>query len=315
MKILLTMFSIFFCTSFVGIQSNEASEIAEKINNRKFEKVTVCQIKNDPAKYNHKLLEVEALISFSFENFTLDELNCDSEQGIWLEYGGVSSSGTIICCNVVAKRSRTEPLIVEKIPVPLVADAKFRELDNYLQKSSDTNVKATIRGRFFAGKKSKSASGGEGWYGYGHFGSFSLFAIEQVVSFEKNDNPLLDYSNSLLNYESEWTSISFGYFDFKDDPITLQKNADAGNRTWSFDDPKRVAIEGLALRLGISIKEIKSLKKSQEKQGQIAYSWKPNDETKEYWIVVSRPFYLSNYAKDSSKIVWSVIEALEANSN
>ena len=114
-------------------------------------------------------------------------MNCDSDQGIWLEYGGVKSSGTIICCGVEAKRSRRKPLVIEKIPVQLIEDEKFRELDKFLQKEGDTNVKATLRGRFFAGEKVKYPSGDEIWSGFGHFGIHSLFAIEQVVSFEKND--------------------------------------------------------------------------------------------------------------------------------
>ncbi|HZS08178.1 MAG TPA: hypothetical protein VFD58_25310 [Blastocatellia bacterium] len=83
-------------------------------------KVTVCQLKNDPAAYNHKLVQVTGFISHGFEDFTLFDPGCSSWPAVWLEYGGVAASGTMYCCGITADRSRPKQLTVEKISIPLV---------------------------------------------------------------------------------------------------------------------------------------------------------------------------------------------------
>jgi hypothetical protein len=40
--------------------------------------VTVCQLKNDPPAYNHKLVELTAFVSHDFEDFTLFDPTCPS---------------------------------------------------------------------------------------------------------------------------------------------------------------------------------------------------------------------------------------------
>src|SRR6266853_3459986 len=55
------------------------------------DKVTVCQLQSDPAKYNHKIIEVTGFISHGFEDFGFFNPDCSSQQvGIWLEYGGTT---------------------------------------------------------------------------------------------------------------------------------------------------------------------------------------------------------------------------------
>ena len=51
------------------------------------EKITVCQLKSDPARYNHKLVEVTGFISHGFEDFGLFDPKCESKNSIWLDYG------------------------------------------------------------------------------------------------------------------------------------------------------------------------------------------------------------------------------------
>jgi hypothetical protein len=70
------------------------------------EKVTVCQLKNAPPAYNHKLIEVTAFVSHDFEDFTVFDPACPSWPDVWLEYGGTSKSGTMYCCGVTDDRLR-----------------------------------------------------------------------------------------------------------------------------------------------------------------------------------------------------------------
>ena len=40
--------------------------------------VTICQLKSDPAAYNHKLVEVTGFVSHAFEDFTVFDPTCPS---------------------------------------------------------------------------------------------------------------------------------------------------------------------------------------------------------------------------------------------
>lgn len=159
-------------------------------------KVTLCQLKNDPNKYNHKLVEVTAFISHGFEDFTLFDLECTSKQSIWLEYGGKRSSDTTYCCGVTPSRTRPKQLVVEGIPIPLVIDVSFQKLDDLFHRRPDSSVHATIVGRFFSGKQ-QTFPGGTYWVGYGHMGFSSLLAIQQVKSVDSQDRKDLDYGASV----------------------------------------------------------------------------------------------------------------------
>jgi len=44
--------------------------------------VTVCQLKGDPAAYNHKLVEVTGFVSHAFEDFSLFDPTCSSWPGV-----------------------------------------------------------------------------------------------------------------------------------------------------------------------------------------------------------------------------------------
>jgi hypothetical protein len=145
-------------------------------------KVTVCDLKKDSAAYNHKLVQVTGAVSHGFENFTLLDSACPGWPGVWVEYGGQLNSGTMYCCGVSAARKRTKPLIIEGISLSLVTDQQFHKLDQVVQRRSGSTARATLIGRFFAGKK--GAVGLDEWGGFGHMGCCSLFVIQRVVSVE-----------------------------------------------------------------------------------------------------------------------------------
>ena len=44
-------------------------------------------------------------------------------------------------------------------------------------------------------------------------------------------------------------------------------------------------------------------------QGRFVYQWKPDVETKWYFFVVSRPYWLSFYSRDNNKVAWVVVAA------
>jgi len=127
------------------------------------EKVSVCQLKTDPASFNHKLVQVTSFLSHGFENFTLQDPSCGTWPDIWLEYGGEAASGTMYCCGVTNARTRPQQLEVENESVPLLDDENFRELDGLLQASQTyATAHGTVVGRFFSGKEISYPNGNAG---------------------------------------------------------------------------------------------------------------------------------------------------------
>jgi hypothetical protein len=149
-------------------------------------KVSLCQIEGDPSSFNHKLLEITAVVSHDFEDFTLSDPKCPSHQGasVWLEYGGKTKAGTVYCCGVSPDQHRSKQLLVENIAIPLMEDDQFRAFDGLIQRKGATIALATLVGRFFAGQQSHSLEGNF-WGGYGHLGCSSLFVIQRIESFTR----------------------------------------------------------------------------------------------------------------------------------
>jgi len=277
------------------------------------EKATSCQLKSDPASYNHKLVKVTGFISHGFEDFTLFDPTCPSWPDVWLEYGGKVASGTMYCCGVTNSRGRSHELEVEKIAIPLVDNQPFRTFDKLIQRGPDSVLHATIVGRFFAGSDGH-APPGHSLGGYGHMGCCSLLAIQQVLSVDAQDQTGLDYR--AYADESRIDSARCGYRELTpaslySDSIEAQRGAESGQRDWAFDDPQRVARDSLARLLKIDELSIHGIRQIRAAQGRLVYEWKPSKKHISYVIVVSRPYWLSFYSEDPKKVAWVVIAALE----
>lgn len=277
-------------------------------------KITLCQLKSDPAAYNHKLIEVTGFISRGFEDFTLSDPQCPAWPDVWLEYGGTDVSGTMYCCGVTAERSRPKTLVVENITIPLVNDERFREFDKLIHRPPDSVVHATIVGRFFAGELVKYPKG-EVWSGYGHMGCCSLLAIQQVVSVDPQDRDDLDYGATAdhPNIEEEGCGYTFlTPLESSGALIEAQRKADLGTREWAYNDPQRVATDALAQLLKIDERAITGLSETRRAQGRFVYQWSPRAKGASYMVVVSRPYVLSFYARDPKRVAWVVIAAYKS---
>jgi hypothetical protein len=273
------------------------------------EKVTLCQLKSDPATFNHHLIEVTTFVSHGVEDFTMFDPTCSSGPDVWLAYGGTVDSSA-------GGRARTSELRVENIAIPLVDDPVFREFDRQLERPPDATARAVIVGRFFAGRLDAPEQGAAR-RGYGHMGCCSLLAIQQIVAVDPQTRSDLDYRartdeprienkpgcgvrDLLFNHaQAEW--------------IEAQRRAEAGQPPFAFDDPDRVGAGALASLLRIDAGSITHFKRTHEAQGQVTYEWKSHgDAPKSYAVVVSRPYWLSFYAKDPQKVAWVVIAAYES---
>jgi len=146
------------------------------------EKVSLCALQSNPATYNHKIIDVRAVVSHGLNDFTLSDPRCEPRSRIWLEYGGRVNSETEYCCGVKAG-PRTADLVVEGIATRLVDDALFRRLDARVRTRGDVSFRAHLIGRFFAGLKQHTPKG-DFWGGYGHLSCCSLLVIQQVLAVE-----------------------------------------------------------------------------------------------------------------------------------
>jgi len=276
-------------------------------------KLSLCELKKDPAAYNHKLVELTGFVSRGFEDFTLFDPSWSSSPEVWLEYGGTSKSGTMYCCGVTADRERPEQLVVEQLRIPLIEDAQFREFDRRLQRRGGSITRATLVGRFFSGKQVKYPRG-TFWGGYGHMGCCSLLAIQQVVAVDTQERPDLDYDSS-----ADQPDVGPGCsYDFLSDIRPLepllkaQQAAEKGQTDWVFEDPQRVATEGLARLIPLDPRSLKGLRQTRKAQGRFVYEWRPRARGASYMVVVSRPYWLSFYAQDAQRVAWTVIAAYRA---
>jgi hypothetical protein len=271
--------------------------------------VTVCELKTNPGDYNHKLIEVIGFVSHGFEDFGLFDSSCPSWPYVWLEYGGTKKSGTSYCCGVSNNKTRPQELVVEGITVSLTADEKFEAFDRLIQ--PDSVVHATLIGRFFAGKESRLLVG----RGYGHMGCCSLLAIQTVVSVDPHDREDLDYRSSADQPNIEKTGC--GYQDLVppwpySDWIKAQQTADLEGSNSAFDSPKQVAADALNRLAKLDAKTLEDLTETQRTRGRLIYQLKTDKGKTTYMIVLSKPYLLSFYAKDTKKVAWVVIGAYKS---
>jgi hypothetical protein len=278
-------------------------------------KIDVCKLKSDPAAYNHKLVQVTGFISHGFEDFTLFDPTCPPWLAIWLEYGGTAASGTMYCCGVTAARNRPKQLVVENISISLVDDERFREFDKLIQRRPDSVVHATLVGRFFSGKQIQYPRG-VSWGGYGHMGCCSLLVIQQVISVDPQDRDDLDYGASPDQPDITKAGCGYRYLSplepYDDDLIKAQQSAETGQREWAFSDPQRVASDALARLLKINEQAITGMIQTRKAQGRFVYQWRPKAKRVSYMVVVSRPYWLSFYTKDTKRLAWVVTAAYES---
>ncbi len=277
---------------------------------------TVCEVKKDPAAYNHKLVELTGMVSHAFEDFTLFDPTCPSYPEIWLEYGGKSKSGTMYCCGVSADRHRPKELVIEDIPIPLTDDKQFRDFDKLIQPPFRSGrygaiVHATVVGRFFAGRKMQYPKG-TFWGGFGHMGCCSLLAIQEVKSVTAQDRDDLDYGASAD--QPDLGKVGCGYrelttIDPTSDLIKAQQRADLSQNDWAFDDPKHVASRAIAQFAHVDEQSIAGLRQTHKAQGRYVYEWSPDGKAETYMVVVSRPYVVSFYARDPKRVAWLVIAA------
>jgi hypothetical protein len=223
-------------------------------------------------------------------------------------YGGKAEANTIYCCpGEGGGETRSEPLTVEGVQIPLISDLVFQQFTDLLKKERDTTVRVTAVGRFFSGEK-QTIEGSTYWRGFGHIGCCSLFVIQRVEWFEPHTRSDVDYTSEAGWYEKEGCHygslrylrhVSFTYEDgTAEQAIAEQRLADSGAQVWEFNDPQRVALESLKPFYKDEVPVLHNVKKTPVRQ---VFRWRAGKRS--VVIVVTRPYWLSLYA-NAGAVAW-----------
>ncbi len=305
--------SILALLLFCGLCAGQSSDRGTRIDTLGvFEKISLCQLQEDPAAFNHKKVEVSAFVSHGFENSSIFESGCgEMYSGIWMEYGGTASTATVYCCGFTPKKTRPSVLTVERVRLPLVENENFNLLNTLLRKDHGRTARATLRGTLFSGKQTTYPGGRTFWGGYGHMGCCSLFVIPEVVSVLPHDIEGLDYASSLDQPDPEKEGCgNYRIIDREDWKTVLgrQRQVDNGTDTWRSDSPERVASEALS-KLLLMDENARKLEETRKTPGRIIYYWRPTGrKSVRYMIVVNRPYELSLQAKDPANTIWTIAQ-------
>jgi hypothetical protein len=146
-----------------------------------------CDLARNPKAFDGKLIRVRGTLSVHFEDFSLGIRNCDTEQGIWLVFGGDVPGIVTSMANDNVRKPGVD-IKVNDVPYGIKKDEHFRRLYALIAArhgdKPDYSVTATLTGMFFAGEESRTAKGAVDFAGYGHLGCCSLLVITQVSDVE-----------------------------------------------------------------------------------------------------------------------------------
>ena len=212
-------------------------------------RVSVCDLKANPLRYNHQLVELRAQVLLEFEGQEVSDEHCaefNNENSVWITFGGDVSDPAVYCCGSHA-RQPGDKFTVEGIEIPVEKDALFTRLlkdaaayrrNPVAKKGSDDefpgrfyDVTATVIGRFFAGNQDHTRQ--IDMPGYGHMGCCTLLAIQKVVSIDQ-EVP--------RGQPGEW-KCSHNDWQAPEDEASIrhQHAAIPLSDTWRFTDADRVA--------------------------------------------------------------------------
>ena len=282
-------------------------------------KVSACQLKKDPAAFNHKLVEVTGFVTHAARNFTIYDPTCPTWPAIWLEYGGSINSGTVACCKSLADRQRRQPLRTEDLPLPLTDNQLFQDFDRAIQPpfppdQAGAVEHATIIGTFFAGRQMQDAAGQPYWGGFGYLGCCSLLAIQEIKDADTTRRNDLDYGESTekLSLPDPDCTLRMLLPDEQTSTfLQAQHEAESASREWAFTDPARVAAETLSHVAHLKAVSAAGLKLTHDTLARKTYQWSTGHSAKTYTITMSRPYWLSFYARDPHQVAWVPVAAYE----
>jgi hypothetical protein len=269
---------------------------------------TACALTQHPDKYNEGLVTVEGLITVGPGEFMLHDDNCDDEYGkIWLEFGGgVENPAGSTSAHLVKNRPQT----FESLDLPLTKDRDFDALQKLLKAATKTEhpkmLRATLIGKYFAGRPTKTATGEVIRAGYGPKGCCSLLIIEEVGTVGTDIEEPVDFSASpSISVKSpKDCAVSQLRVPSREDEDRLLRQSLEEEFAY-LHDPKQVAAHAVAEREGITVDQADvRLKADSITTTTAAYKWLAPDGLKSYFITVDKPYWLLQTAVSGDAVIW-----------
>ena len=148
--------------------------------------------------------------------------------------------------------------------------------------------------------------------GFRTHGVLQLVRYQEIKSVSPQDRDDLDYGAS--DDQPDFGKAGCGYRSLTPiepggDAVHAQQKADRDPKSEAFDDPEFVATGFLKTLLKLDPQRPLNLAEKRKSQGRIVYEWSKTGKPETYMIVVSRPYLLSFYANDPSRVAWVVVAA------
>jgi len=168
--------------------------------------VAGCNLARNPKAFNGKLIRVRGRLNVHFEDFSLGIRNCNTEQSIWLAFGG-DVPGIVASTVNDSFRKPGSDIQVKGVSYGIKKDDSFRKLYALIAArhgdKPNYSVTATLIGMFFAGKENRTAKGTVDFVGYGHLGCCALLVITQVSDVESVPPANLNLRGVLVGTDSK----------------------------------------------------------------------------------------------------------------
>jgi len=165
-----------------------------------------CDLARNPKAFDGKLVRVRGTLNDHFEDFSLGVRNCDSEQGVWLAFGGDVPGIVASTANDNVRKPGVD-LKVNDVPYAINKDENFHRLYALVAArhgdKPEYSVTATLTGRFFAGEERGTAKGSVEFGGYGHLGCCALLVITDVSDVESVPSANLNIRGVLIGIDGK----------------------------------------------------------------------------------------------------------------
>ncbi len=224
---------------------------------------TVCDILQNPASFNGKIVRLKATVAAGFDRFAIEGAGCGQHvNGIWLSYpeGTKGKAGPVALVELAAAKNFAGTLDTPaRTAVQLDKSKDFKQFDSLLSTQFKENsmclgcvrykVNATLVGRLDgvakAGVNRNSAGKIVGWSGFGNLSAYSARLVLQSVSDVTPQE--IDYSKAAATTKADVVELPGPGAGPAPDPVA---NAHTAAKAFGSGNPAGDQIERAAAAFG-----------------------------------------------------------------
>ena len=262
--------------------------------------VSPCELLKHPGMYNETLVSVPGLVLYGAGEFSMHGNDCADEYGLLrLEFGGQPTDPK--------DQFRLPQERLEAGVVALTKDVNFETMQR-IMKSIDASggtkmMRATLKGRFFAGPAEGKASGE-----IIHRNARLVISEVEMIS-DRAEEPVDFTPLSPLNIKvpkgCATTQLSV-YTRDEEDKLQRLSREPSENLEY-LADPKQVAAHVIvAAQEGTDPQQIAGVVKTLSEGVALKnYSWTSADGLRTYTVTVSRPYWLLPSTYSGDRVIWA----------